>query len=81
MTSGSGWDEELRRRLHEIFMAEAAERLDALEAAVADLTAEVERLRAEHDALAAQLGDPSLRSGQADQAGEPSVTPPSGVAG
>ncbi len=35
--------------------ASRTERLDALEAAVADLTAEVERLRAEHDALAAQL--------------------------
>ena len=34
MTSVSGWEDELRQRLHGIFMAEAAERLDALEAAV-----------------------------------------------
>jgi uncharacterized protein YceH (UPF0502 family) len=33
------------------------ERLEALEAQVAALAAEVERLRADHDALAAQLGD------------------------
>jgi uncharacterized protein YceH (UPF0502 family) len=34
-----------------------SERLESLEAAVAALSAEVERLRAEHDALAAQLRD------------------------
>jgi uncharacterized protein YceH (UPF0502 family) len=34
-----------------------SERLEALEATVAALSAEVDRLRAEHDALAAQLGE------------------------
>ena len=33
------------------------ERIEALEAAVADLTAQHERLRADHDALASRLGD------------------------
>jgi uncharacterized protein YceH (UPF0502 family) len=43
------------------------ERLEALEAAVAALTADVERLRGEHDALAAQLREQPLRSGHADR--------------
>lgn len=34
MTSRGGWEEELRDRLHDVFMAEASERLDGVEAAV-----------------------------------------------
>lgn len=34
MTPTSGWEEELRHRLHGIFMGESAQRLEALEAAV-----------------------------------------------
>jgi two-component system, chemotaxis family, sensor kinase CheA len=34
MSDGSGWEQQLRERLHDVFMAESAERLDALDVAL-----------------------------------------------
>jgi chemotaxis protein histidine kinase CheA len=48
MSDESGWEQQLRERLHDVFMVESAERLDALDAALLALEGAPSELDADH---------------------------------